>query len=271
MSETRMREILEWGLKDAEAAWPNSAERTYQILIAAINDALAALNSPSPPEAEDAGEYVVCSGEKVSFEDIRKLYNEVHHWRKLLRGWATWKGLKGPGDMREVEYFDKIFMPRMEPLAPPEDAHKAGGERHGWTVHQGVTCVECPDCAFMMDAEHEDTDSALGGYTCPNCSAAATGERGERYEGWAVEDFQGVQFFGTDRAKVKERGDHHAIYHSDWEVYLRRVTVTVHEVECLAPASPGHSEGQNPEKTASVNDEVGDTSPDSGEENNGGQ
>lgn len=36
-----------------------------------------------------------------------------------------------------------------------------------WNVHQGVTCVECPGCAFTFDADHQDVDR--DGYTCPEC------------------------------------------------------------------------------------------------------
>jgi NTP pyrophosphatase (non-canonical NTP hydrolase) len=37
----------------------------------------------------------------------------------------------------------------------------------GWTVHTGVTCVECPGCAFTFAADHEDHPH--GGFSCPNC------------------------------------------------------------------------------------------------------
>lgn len=41
-------------------------------------------------------------------------------------------------------------------------------ERHGWQLHRGVTCVECPSCAFTFDAEHTDEPDGES-YSCPNC------------------------------------------------------------------------------------------------------
>jgi hypothetical protein len=40
-----------------------------------------------------------------------------------------------------------------------------------WPRHKGVTCVECPDCAFCFDADH--TDAGTAGeetYSCPQCA-----------------------------------------------------------------------------------------------------
>lgn len=36
-----------------------------------------------------------------------------------------------------------------------------------WDRHEGVTVVECPDCAFCFDADHEDEH---GGHSCPACA-----------------------------------------------------------------------------------------------------
>lgn len=47
---------------------------------------------------------------------------------------------------------------------PPGEA-----EKHGWTIHHGITCVECPECAFMMDAGHTSEPDGEH-YECPNCS-----------------------------------------------------------------------------------------------------
>jgi ssDNA-binding Zn-finger/Zn-ribbon topoisomerase 1 len=40
-----------------------------------------------------------------------------------------------------------------------------------WTRWNSVECVECPDCAFTFDADHEATDGS--GYSCPVCAEVA--------------------------------------------------------------------------------------------------
>lgn len=58
------------------------------------------------------------------------------------------------------------------------------------------------------------------------------------YEGYAVEDRDGIQFFGTDEEAMKQKGEHWAIYHGDWEVWLRKVTIQVHAEERVRPTPP---------------------------------
>jgi len=58
------------------------------------------------------------------------------------------------------------------------------------------------------------------------------------FEGYAVEDRDGIQYFGTDRDAVRDKGEWWAVYHNDWEVYLRKVTITVHEEETVSPTPP---------------------------------
>lgn len=58
----------------------------------------------------------------------------------------------------------------------PANGRPMGTSRHGWAIWVNVTCVECPDCGFTMDHDHEDADGS--GYTCPNC-ATAMEEAGE--------------------------------------------------------------------------------------------
>ena len=50
------------------------------------------------------------------------------------------------------------------PLPAPAPQER---ERHGWPLHRGVTCVECPSCAFVFAADHEDERREA--YSCPNC------------------------------------------------------------------------------------------------------
>lgn len=75
----------------------------------------------APEGTEPAEGYVICSGEKVPLEEVRRLYNEVHHWRRLVRSWARWKGYDGPGDTREIAYADSFLFPK---IAGPQ----TGGE-----------------------------------------------------------------------------------------------------------------------------------------------
>lgn len=63
--------------------------------------------------------------------------------------------------------------------SPSAEPRTTGETRHGWNVWTGVACVECPDCAFTMDADHEDTQ---GGYSCPNCPQPPVAPSAERVE-----------------------------------------------------------------------------------------
>jgi len=58
------------------------------------------------------------------------------------------------------------------------------------------------------------------------------------YEGFAVEDRDGIQFFGTDKEALRLKGEHWGTYHGDWEVWLREVTITIHEEEIIWPTPP---------------------------------
>jgi hypothetical protein len=53
-----------------------------------------------------------------------------------------------------------------EAVTPPQGVMTAE-KRHGWTVWAGVTCVECPSCAFTFDAGHVLTREV--GFECPEC------------------------------------------------------------------------------------------------------
>ena len=61
--------------------------------------------------------------------------------------------------------------------APSGERAEVERERHGWAVHHGVTCVECPKCAFMFGADHEDADAER--YSCPLCDVGAPAEEGK--------------------------------------------------------------------------------------------
>jgi len=58
------------------------------------------------------------------------------------------------------------------------------------------------------------------------------------FEGYAVEDRNGIQFFGEDKEALRLKGEHWAIFHGDWEVWLRKVTVQVHGEERVRPTPP---------------------------------
>ncbi|HUW15390.1 MAG TPA: hypothetical protein VM537_37110 [Anaerolineae bacterium] len=55
-----------------------------------------------------------------------------------------------------------------------EGGERQAGERFGWTVWKGQTCVECPDCAFTMGAGHTDEPNGES-YSCPACSQPTEG------------------------------------------------------------------------------------------------
>ena len=55
-----------------------------------------------------------------------------------------------------------------------DGGERQAGERFGWTVWKGQTCVECPDCAFTMGAGHTDEPNGES-YSCPACSQPTEG------------------------------------------------------------------------------------------------